>query len=224
MSDGRLPILMLSLPRSCWGCQALLPPLSAPPHICERCALSIEPLEPQIIKPGETVSLYAYQGVMRDLLTQLKLRGRRPCARPLGELLWHAPGNPLAPHDAQRYVLAMPLHWTRRFRRGFNQCDKILAWAEFAARGALGQQAAPLLRRIHRSPPQKGLDRRARQQNLQGVFLADSPENIDRDATIWVVDDVTTTGETLRRALEELQNAGFVNCRGLALMRADRGP
>lgn len=211
---------MFVVPRSCWGCQADLASHSQAPHICPHCTLGIEPLEKKLA-PSAHQGLYAYQGVMAELLNRLKLQGQRNCARPLGELFWQAPANPLRQDGAIDYVVPVPLHWRRRWRRGFNQCDLVLFWASATAPEKMPPDAPGLLFRTRHTRPQRGLDRASRKKNVQGAFAA-RPDHVDPDASILVVDDVSTTGETLTQALQALRRAGYRKGRGLALMKADR--
>ena len=59
----------------------------------------------------------AYEGALRDLIHLLKYDGMKPLSRPLGEYLSCA----LPLDELFDAVVPMPLHWRRRFDRGFNQ-------------------------------------------------------------------------------------------------------
>jgi predicted amidophosphoribosyltransferase len=62
-----------------------------------------------------------------------------------------------------------------------------------------------LLERIRETPPQSTLDRPARQANVAGAFAVRAQA---REATVWLVDDVLTTGATTAAAREALLAAG----------------
>ncbi|HEX4756218.1 MAG TPA: ComF family protein, partial [Candidatus Dormibacteraeota bacterium] len=62
-----------------------------------------------------------------------------------------------------------------------------------------------LLERIRETPPQSTLDRPARQANVAGAFAVRAQA---RDATVWLVDDVRTTGATTAAARDALLAAG----------------
>ena len=72
----------------------------------------------------------------------------------------------------------------------------------------------PLLTRTRDTPPQSTLDRSARQRNVAGAFAADAAA---RGATVWLIDDVLTTGATLQAAISALQEAGASHIIPLAL-------
>lgn len=205
------------LPRSCWGCQVLLPSESKAPHLCQKCNLGISPLEPRPHQNHEIIALYPYQGVMAKLLAQLKFQGKRSAARPLGELLYQAPANPLRSKEAFTHLVPLPLHWKRQLYRGFNQCELILNWAFPKL-----PSAPTLLTKRRHTPPQRSLSRQDRQDNLTKAFVVHPGAQLPPDAKILVVDDVTTTGATLHTALQVLRDAGFRDCQGLALMQADK--
>lgn len=214
---------MFSLPRSCWGCQRLL---AAPDlYFCPKCAIGIEPLDPGDLQAQNILPLYRYARPLSQLLCDLKYRGRMAAARPLGALMWSAPANPWRHLTNQALALPVPLHPLRRLRRGFNQSDAILRWclrvAQKETRSCIPRIGARKLRRIRATPPQKGLGRNTRLANVERVFDLRAMKGVPKNSPIFVVDDVCTTGATLRDCLRALREAGYHNCRGLALLWAD---
>lgn len=99
-------------------------------------------------------------------------------------------------------VIGAPLHRTRERVRGFNQAEEIAA----GVRRALNVRAgAGLLRRTRATPTQTKLDAARRAENVRGAFEASGKA---RGKTIAVVDDVATTGATLRECALALKAAG----------------
>jgi ComF family protein len=98
-------------------------------------------------------------------------------------------------------LLPVPLHFTRRFQRGYNQ-------AEFLARSVGKALCLPvrvdLLHRTRRTTAQSGLDRAERRKNVRGAF---SCHNL-AGARVALVDDVLTTGTTLEACARAARNAG----------------
>ena len=127
-----------------------------------------------------------YSNIPRQLKYNFKIAQGRFFARRLGEAL--AGAEHFRDVDA---VVPVPLHWTRRWQRGYNQAEVIAA--EVAA--ALG---APLrtdiLSKPRRRASQVVSDARGRISNISGAFKANVPEGIRH---ILVVDDTFTTGSTL---------------------------
>lgn len=105
--------------------------------------------------------------------------------------------------EAIDVVVPVPLHWWRRWRRGFNQAELI---AEPLA-AALGLPCHPALRRRRATPPQAGLPRAARLANLRDAFRVPAPGEI-AGRRLLLVDDVATTGTTLEAAARALLDAG----------------
>jgi ComF family protein len=121
---------------------------------------------------------------------------------------------PFAGYDA---VVPAPLHWRRRWDRGFNQ-------AELLARQVSRLTGIPLDRRLLRTrptPPQAGLTAAERRTNVRGAFAAAGDKAAIRGKKLIVVDDVMTTGATLEACARALKRAGAADVAALALARAD---
>lgn len=119
------------------------------------------------------------------------------------------PATPIAPIIPVPLVTAVPLAPQRLAERGFNQSLEI---ARAMARQAGLPLAPHLLRRPHSAAPAATLDAAERRAALHDAFVA--PQALTgRD--VFVVDDVMTTGATLRAAASALKRAGaahVVNC------------
>ena len=150
-----------------------------------------------------------YQGVLRDAILALKHRGRDELARPLAERL--AAALAVMPWIAGiKLVTSVPSHALYRVRRGYSAAH--LLAAEVAHMLAL--PARSLLTR-------RGLGRQAGSSRAQRLRLPAGSFTTKRRLTgpILLIDDVTTTGTTLRRAATALLHggAGTVFCAALAL-------
>ncbi len=157
----------------------------------------------------------SYDGRLRELIHLFKYGGVETLAGPLGRMLMLACPR----HQRFDVLVPMPMHWWRRWRRGFNQAE--LLAAEVGRRAGLPVQAV-VCRRRHTSP-QAGLSRRERRRNVQGAFLVRRPEQV-QGKKVLVVDDVLTTGSTAGACAEALKQAGARYVAVLALARADRRP
>jgi len=99
-------------------------------------------------------------------------------------------------------IVPVPLHWKRRFVRGFNQSQWLANY--------LGQQLNisvdnKLLTRTRNTPPQQQLKRKQRQKNLKGAFQVNHTLNGQH---IALIDDVVTTGSTASELARLLKKAG----------------
>ncbi|WP_303951003.1 ComF family protein [Desulfovibrio piger] len=127
--------------------------------------------------------------------------------RPSGGGRCRACGLPLP--DA---VLGIPQHKDHLRRRGYNQAHELAV----ALGLMLSLPVRPgLLRRPAAVPHQTGLTASRRRRNVAGTFRADGV----RGLRLWLVDDIITTGSTLRAAGEELRRAGAARVDVLALAR-----
>jgi ComF family protein len=153
----------------------------------------------------------AYEGTLRKLIHLFKYSGMRGLAVPLAGLLADA-----LPRDRQfDAVTAVPLHWRRRWQRGFNQSE-LLGKAVARRRGI---PALKLLRRAAATRAQAGLSNSQRRENVAGAFVA---RRRVAGMRILLVDDVMTTGATAGACARALKKAGARSVSILALARVDR--
>jgi len=131
----------------------------------------------------------------------LKHRNQLALAKPLGLILGKVfinaePGFPLD------YIVPVPLHPHRLRQRGYNQALEI-------ARPLSRQLGLPIetgrLQRSRRTPPQQGLPSDQRSRNLRNAFGLIGQVT---GARILLVDDIMTTGETVRECCRTLLQGG----------------
>ncbi len=120
-------------------------------------------------------------------------------------------------------IVPVPLHPRRLRGRGFNQSLELargLAQDKFGGKleGTYGRLEPQALVRVRDTPPQHALPRAVRMRNLAGAFLAD-PVRI-RGRSVLLVDDILTTGATVRAATKELKRCGATRVDLLVLARA----
>jgi ComF family protein len=153
----------------------------------------------------------AYEGTLRKLIHLLKYSGMRKLAHPLGGLLADA-----LPRDKQfDAVTAVPLHWRRRWQRGFNQ-------SELLGKAIARRRGIPVIHALRRgwsTPAQAGLSNAQRRENVAGAFRA---RRRVAGMRILLVDDVMTTGATAGACARALKKAGAKSVSLLALARVDR--
>ncbi len=155
--------------------------------------------------------VFFFQGPIRQGIHSLKYEGRHELApilaRPLAQYLHDHP----IPLD---FIVPVPLHPERQAQRGYNQ-SALLARALGRLRHLPVHEHA--LQRIRATQSQTHLSRQERLANVRGAFAA--TENL-KNARVLLVDDVATTGATLRACAQALQQAGATHIWALTVARA----
>jgi ComF family protein len=160
-------------------------------------------------------SVLRYDRHSRRLVLMLKHGDHTHLAGAFGRWMQRAGGDVLADADL---LVPVPLHWTRLFRRRYNQAA-LLAQAVHGAGGP--PVAADWLVRRRRTPSQGVLGRLARIRNVRGAF-AMRPRRSVRGKRVVLVDDVLTTGATAEECARVLRRDGAVFVGVLVLARALR--
>ena len=114
----------------------------------------------------------------------------------------------------QSCLIPVPLHWTRHFRRGFNQS---LILAEALAKTTGMPCISNALCRCRRTASQSQLAHPQRKSNVRGAF---SVEKFLVDMTVIIIDDVMTTGMTVNEVAIQLKKAGVRRVEIWCLARA----
>ncbi|MGC8874405.1 MAG: ComF family protein [Chloroflexia bacterium] len=184
--------------------------------VCERCGRPLlrSGLCPSCRAGGLALDCvrapFFFEGALQRAVHELKYRGRRVFAEPLGELLaayLASLGWPVST------IVPVPLHPRRERSRGYNQ-------AALMARVVAGRLGWPVLERgltrVRDTRPQVGLDREARLENVAWAFRW---EGSDPPGRVVLLDDVYTTGATMEACARTLRQAGVGEVRGVALAR-----
>lgn len=220
------PLKEISRVPICRSCLSLPVPLAAD-YFCVSCRtpfLNPAPLDEEgrcaLCRNGlrgfdAAYTFGAYEGTLRELVHLFKYSRIRTLTKPLGDHLASA-----IPRDVQfDVVVPMPLHWLRRWRRGFNQ-SALLA-KEIARRCGIPVMHA--VSRTRSTLPQTGLTNAARRANVRGAFAVWRRRRVE-GLRILLVDDVMTTGATASACALALKRAGAKYVALLTLARTDRRP
>jgi len=120
-----------------------------------------------------------------------------------------------APGPPPELVVPVPLHPRRLQARGFNPAALL---ARSVARAVASPAAPRALRRTRSTASQTGLDRVARRKNVTGAFAC----SVDPPATVWLVDDIVTTGATLSECARCLRRHGARRIVAICVARTPR--
>lgn len=159
-----------------------------------------------------------YEGHCRDLVHAFKYHHKTHLRRPLALLAADALRDFVAT-CAPEVVVPVPLHVRRLRERGFNQA--VLLGEIWAREWGLPLQRS-VLRRIRWTEPQINLAAAQRRDNVRGAFdVRDA--NIVEGRRILLVDDVYTTGSTVKECAGVLKAAGAEEVVVVTVARAPCG-
>lgn len=227
-------IASLLYPKRCVGCK------KSGNYICDNCFSKISFLEYQICgicQKGSIDSLthpkcktpysidgiissISYKGIVKRLLYQFKYKPFLSDLKvPLSKLFYEG----LIQQEAvikfvsrdNVLVTAVPLHVSRERKRGYNQSE--LLGKELAKRLDITYMSS-ILDRLKQTKPQFELTKEQRKENLKGAFALNSRfKQKIKGKQIILVDDITTTGATLRECGKVLKQSGAGKVLGVTL-------
>ena len=188
--------------------------LTVPSRIlCSGCWLSLDPVSGG--RPGNILMAgfhlnapFLINEILLDVVRYLKFGGGRTAAEPLS--WWMARALQVSPLGSRTVppagplLVPVPLHPARRRERGYNQAG-LLAGAVASRLGLQTETRA--LARIRNTKRQSDLGPAERDSNVLGAFRLASPRLV-KGADIVLIDDLVTTGATVRACLEALAGGG----------------
>ena len=211
----------------CPGCAAKLSELEAEPH-CRICAAPL-PMHgspcPYCMGKGppnfyRVVRLGPYADPLREMIIHLKYHKKWGLGEDLANRLLAREDVKELLHDTYReggVLVPVPLHWKRHFLRWYNQAEVVARWLSKRTK-------IPVARPIKRVKPtetQTHLHTRARrEENLRDAFRLIDPKAIAGKHLV-LVDDVWTTGATMRALAREVKKAKPATISAIVLAMAD---
>jgi ComF family protein len=189
-----------ALPRTTWAtcvrCAARVPEIPGSTPDCKHC-------RDHKIQFDQTWALGAYDGLLRDLVLEMKEDASGRVAKAFGKLIalrWGAEIGAFQPDS----IVPIPMHAWRRWSRRANPAAALAA--------SLGHQLglgveAKLLQWRRDASAQVGLSQRGRFRNMRGVMQVRRGYRLDAPRVL-VVDDILTTGATCSEAARALKRAG----------------
>lgn len=159
-----------------------------------------------------------FDGAARQLVHGLKYRDHLELVRWMAAWMVRAGGDVAADADV---IVPVPLHWRRLWRRRFNQ-SAALANAIAAKTGR--QAALDAVQRVRPTRNQVGLGEKARADNVRGAFRVDVDRRIEiAGKRVLIVDDVYTTGATMKAVTRALRGSGASAVDALVFARVAQG-
>lgn len=178
--------------------------------LCGGCARERPPF-------GRARAALLYDDGARDLVLAFKHADRTETTMVFAKWMANA-GRELL--DGADVIVPVPLHWTRLFQRRYNQAALL---AHGLGRLSETKVLADALIRKRKTPSQGRLGRLARARNVQGAFKPNPRQRAHlKGKRVLLVDDVYTTGATLRASAKVLKRSGAAGVDVLVLARVVR--
>jgi len=195
-------ILDILFPKVCINCKR------EGKYICDKCKVFISEAEPMIYT-GECldglISVWDYEGLIKELIQMIKYQGVTDAIKELISLIDIKVYSP--------YIIYVPMYIKKEKRRGFNQAEII------ARELAKKSEARPisLLEKVVDTQDQTKLNKKERLENVKASFAIN--RNVEGIDNVLLVDDVFTTGATIRECCKVLKKAGIKKVWGFTLAR-----
>ena len=190
--------------------------------MCDKCIKGLD-------RPWKNIiAVYEYDYLAGKMLRNLKYNNASHMVK---SLISGAVERISCAADDIDFIIPIPLHYSRLLSRGFNQSELLAVELREALKSSefilnkkyKNLKAINLLSRRMRTKVQMTLAQEERLENMQGVFKVRNrlvkKHNINENSNILLIDDVLTTGATLKFATEALNDAGFKNINVLVLAR-----
>lgn len=193
--------------QACWRCGRTIGPFADTRKGCDRC-------QGEDFAFRSVKRLGRYEGLLREAVLRCKHAWNEGLAIALGKFLGHLLAQSEMPFDA---IVPVPLHWWRRWQRGYNQAQAI---AEGISEIVNRPLCTRLLKRVRVTPSQASQGVTQRRENLRGAFRARRSSG-HWPRAVLLVDDVMTTGATLSEAARALREVGIREIHAAVLARAE---
>jgi len=157
-----------------------------------------------------------YRDLVRDMILKFKFSDKTALAGPLSEFVCMA-FDQLSSAREVDYLVPVPLHWRRRWTRGYNQAALI---AGNIARGPVKVNSD--LVRVRNTAAQAKLSQAGRKKNVKDAFAVRRGHEFN-GKTVCLVDDIKTSGATLNECARVLKIAGAEKVFALVIAVAGQG-
>ena len=219
-------LLHTLFPETCTVCKQFLKTASRLP-VCHTCWTTIAPDLIPTHDPYPVLSLFQYElPVIKTLLTAIKFHSNTRIAQEFSKKIIESiyechTQNPVLhfltnPKQTPPVFVPIPIHPSRLKQRGFNQVDML--FKPFA--DTFNIPYVPALKRLKNTQALFGLNPHQRQDMIHDAFIC-NPHTLTtlKDKRVIIVDDILTTGATIKEAAKTLSESGVKSPRGLTLAK-----
>lgn len=178
--------------------------------ICKRCEIKLNQYKKYNIEIYKDISfnmhisLFPYQGIIRDKLIEYKFQKKPYLARMFATLIRREERVMKIINDYD-YIIPVPIHKKRKQERGYNQSELILRYTVLEK----NKINANFLKKQINNLPQSSLNKEERKLNVKNVYTVENRQrNNLGNKTILLFDDIFTTGNTVRECSNILKQEG----------------
>lgn len=212
-------ITSIPFPEVCFSCRTGEP--ISNPYLCLSCQIQLNIIENKndvyaaligkeyLSEPeGSVYSLLYYQkeSVSQELLHQIKYHHKTKLAKYLGKKLAEVYKGDISEKDI---LIPVPLHPRKLRERGFNQATKIAEGISLATGARI---RTDLLKRILYRSSQTDKSKKEREEVLYDTYRTiEGSERPSSAQRVIIVDDVITTGATIRACINQLKSIEINN-------------
>ncbi len=164
----------------------------------------------ELYKYGNLFHYARYNGVIKELVGRYKFKGEMWLGRSIGDLLYNHFEERIRDYDCLIYV---PASRSAFIKRGFDQCREIAL--EISKKSGIG--VMNVLESTSGRKKQSKLKRDSRKENAEGRFTVAQDYSIGngealKGKKVLLIDDILTTGSTLRECAELLIGSCGCSC------------
>jgi ComF family protein len=199
-------------PQNCLGCgiQGVF--------LCDNCLNALpQCYETGFDRPKIFAATFYENDIVKNAIRRFKYHGVKSLAEPLAELIFtRCDLVNFTTRPRLVVIIPIPLSKKRLKQRGYNQAELL---AKSLSDKMSIRMISNVLYKIKETLSQVEIkDKEKRLENIKGAFAVKNPEII-KDKTVILVDDIVTTGATLKEARRVLMEAGAKKVIGLVVAK-----
>lgn len=160
------------------------------------------------------ISVWEYDGVVKGAILATKYKYATLVGKELSEYFYYYLNQKVASMPRFDCLVPIPLYWYKQNVRGFNQSTEFGAFVS----KKIGCKFLPdLMIRKKYTKSQALLNREKRLVNLKDAFEINSSKDLVGISSVLIIDDVFTTGATLKECAKVIKRHGIQKVWGLTL-------
>lgn len=187
--------------------------------LCSKCYRKIHFMPESVFRTENGVNVYAatlYDDLIKKLIKDFKYYNKKQLASVVAELMYEY-WKKLALKN-EFVVIPVPIHKLRKKERKYNHMD--IAAKEFCYLSGYKLNKKMVIR-TKDTQKQYKLHKQERIKNIKGAFDIDEKNKLPLDTQLLIIDDITSTGITIKEIITLLQKNGYTNITALALSTPD---